>query len=106
MSTKSGRGNHESREEGEVEKSFAMFASIIGTWLPFSLIFLSTFLTSLYQGGNDPDRRLMSSQLHERQRTPGRRICSRGKTSIVAWSIRGLGFSQNPIATEGGPAHG
>jgi hypothetical protein len=32
-----------------VEKSFAMFASILGTWLPFSLIFLSTFLTGLYQ---------------------------------------------------------
>jgi hypothetical protein len=32
-----------------VEKSFAMFASILGTWIPFSLIFLSTFLTGLYR---------------------------------------------------------
>jgi len=31
-----------------VEKSFEMFASILGTWIPFSLIFLSTFLTGLY----------------------------------------------------------
>jgi hypothetical protein len=27
-----------------VEKSFAMFASILGTWIPFGLIFTSTFL--------------------------------------------------------------
>ncbi len=26
-----------------VEKSFAMFASILGTWIPFTLIFLSTY---------------------------------------------------------------
>ena len=26
-----------------VEKSFAMFASVLGTWIPFSLIFLSTY---------------------------------------------------------------
>ncbi len=31
-----------------VEKSFAMFASILGTWIPFTLIFLSTYLTGLY----------------------------------------------------------
>jgi hypothetical protein len=28
-----------------IEKSFAMFASILGTWIPFALIFLSTYLT-------------------------------------------------------------
>jgi hypothetical protein len=27
-----------------VEKSFAMFSSILGTWIPFGLIFLSTYL--------------------------------------------------------------
>ncbi len=27
-----------------VEKSFAMFASVLGTWIPFSLIFLSTYV--------------------------------------------------------------
>lgn len=32
-----------------VEKSFAMFASILGTWIPFALIFLSTYLTGLYR---------------------------------------------------------
>ncbi len=30
-----------------VEKSFAMFTSLLGTWIPFSLIFLSTCLTGL-----------------------------------------------------------
>ncbi len=32
-----------------VEKSFAMFSSVLGTWIPFSLIFLSTYLTGLRQ---------------------------------------------------------
>ena len=31
-----------------VEKSFEMFASILGTWIPFALIFLSTYLVGLY----------------------------------------------------------
>ncbi len=30
-----------------VEKSFAMFGSFIGTWLPFGLIFLATWLVGL-----------------------------------------------------------
>ena len=34
-----------------VEKSFVMFTSILGTWIPFALIFLSTFLTGSYLGG-------------------------------------------------------
>ncbi|MBM3129437.1 MAG: hypothetical protein FJ009_12525 [Chloroflexi bacterium] len=29
------------------EKSFEMFTSLIGTWVPFALIFLSTYLTGL-----------------------------------------------------------
>jgi hypothetical protein len=29
------------------EKSFAMFASPLGTWIPFALIFLATYLTSV-----------------------------------------------------------
>jgi len=33
------------------EKSFVMFSSILGTWIPFALIFLSTLLTGLYLGG-------------------------------------------------------
>jgi hypothetical protein len=28
-----------------IEKSFAMFRSILGTWLPFTLIFLATYFT-------------------------------------------------------------
>jgi hypothetical protein len=30
-----------------VEKSFAMFASILGTWIPFVLIFVSTYLVGV-----------------------------------------------------------
>ena len=30
-----------------IEKSFEMFASPIGTWIPFALIFLSTYLVGL-----------------------------------------------------------
>ena len=29
------------------EKSFAMFRSVLGTWIPFSLIFFATFFTGL-----------------------------------------------------------
>ena len=28
-----------------MEKSYAMFASLLGTWIPFGLIFLSTYVT-------------------------------------------------------------
>jgi predicted small secreted protein len=31
-----------------IEKSFAMFSSILGTWIPFALIFLSTYVAGLY----------------------------------------------------------
>ncbi len=31
-----------------IEKSFEMFASILGTWIPWALIFLSTFFTGRY----------------------------------------------------------
>lgn len=31
-----------------IEENFAMFTSILGTWIPFALIFLSTYLTGLY----------------------------------------------------------
>jgi len=30
-----------------VEKSLAMFTSLLGTWIPFALIFLSTYLVGL-----------------------------------------------------------
>jgi hypothetical protein len=32
-----------------IQRSLDMFASILGTWLPFALIFLSTLLTGLYE---------------------------------------------------------
>jgi hypothetical protein len=31
-----------------IEKSFAMFASLLGTWIPFALIFVATYLTGRY----------------------------------------------------------
>lgn len=31
-----------------IEKSFEMLTSILGTWIPFVLIFLSTYLVGLY----------------------------------------------------------
>lgn len=33
--------------------SFEMFSSVIGTWLPFALIFSATYLTGLYVKGRD-----------------------------------------------------
>lgn len=33
------------------EKSFAMFASLLGTWIPFALIFLATLLTGVLTTG-------------------------------------------------------
>lgn len=31
-----------------IEKSFEMFTNILGTWIPFALIFISAYLTGLY----------------------------------------------------------
>jgi hypothetical protein len=31
-----------------IERSYAMFATVLGTWLPFALIFVSTYLVGLY----------------------------------------------------------
>lgn len=31
-----------------IEKSFEMFTNILGTWIPFALIFVSAYLTGLY----------------------------------------------------------
>ena len=31
-----------------INKSLEMFASLLGTWIPFALIFTSTYLTGLY----------------------------------------------------------
>jgi hypothetical protein len=33
------------------ERSFAMFRSALGTWIPFALIFLATFFTGLLSDG-------------------------------------------------------
>ncbi len=40
------------------EKSFAMFTSLLGTWIPFGLIFLATYLVGrlTVQAGPDQDR--------------------------------------------------
>ncbi|HYM70644.1 MAG TPA: hypothetical protein VEZ44_13695 [bacterium] len=31
-----------------IEKSFEMFKSVLGTWIPFALIFASTYLCGVY----------------------------------------------------------
>jgi len=31
-----------------IEKDFEMFASLLGTWIPWTLIFASTYLTGIY----------------------------------------------------------
>ena len=31
-----------------INRSFEMFASLLGTWIPFALIFISTYLTGLF----------------------------------------------------------
>jgi hypothetical protein len=36
-----------------IEKSFEMFASVLGTWLPLFLIFVSTYLTGLFARGRN-----------------------------------------------------
>ncbi len=35
-----------------INRSFEMFASILGTWLPFALIFASTYLTGSFVTGS------------------------------------------------------
>jgi hypothetical protein len=38
-----------------LEKSYAMFTNVLGTWIPFGLIFLSTYITGLFcRGGTGP----------------------------------------------------
>jgi hypothetical protein len=38
------------------EKSFAMFASVLGTWIPFALIFIATLVTGLLTGRSTSSR--------------------------------------------------
>ena len=40
-----------------IEKSFAMFASVLGTWVPLSLIFVSTWVTGVVVSRAKPARR-------------------------------------------------
>ena len=35
-----------------INRSFAMFTSLLGTWIPFALIFTSTYLTGMLVGRN------------------------------------------------------
>jgi hypothetical protein len=35
-----------------IEKSFEMFGSVAGTWLPFGLIFVATYLTGVTMGAS------------------------------------------------------
>jgi hypothetical protein len=40
-----------------INQSFEMFASLLGTWIPWALIFLSTYLTGLIAETRYPRRR-------------------------------------------------
>jgi hypothetical protein len=33
-----------------INRNLEMFASLLGTWIPFALIFTSTFVTGVYMG--------------------------------------------------------
>lgn len=45
-----------------IERSFAMFRSIIGTWIPFALIFAATYLTGcVLQSPNKADAEQITS---------------------------------------------
>lgn len=37
-----------------INRSTAMFASVLGTWIPFALIFISTYLTGAYMTRRSP----------------------------------------------------
>ena len=49
-----------------IEKSFQMFASILGTWIPFALIFVATYLSGLYVRNH-----ACESQTHKEEDNPG-----------------------------------
>jgi len=36
------------------EKSYAMFSSVLGTWIPFALIFAATYLTGRFTSSKSP----------------------------------------------------
>jgi hypothetical protein len=38
-----------------IEKSYEMFTSLIGTWIPFGLMFLSTYFVGTYIVKRKPD---------------------------------------------------
>jgi hypothetical protein len=43
-----------------INKSLDMFGSVLGTWIPFVLIFTSTYLTGLYSLGRSKDEPVSS----------------------------------------------
>jgi hypothetical protein len=46
-----------------INRSLEMFASLLGTWIPFALLFVSTYLTGLYvKDKNFPNSRSLSDR--------------------------------------------
>jgi len=43
-----------------INKSLDMFASLLGTWIPFALIFTSTYLTGLYVVGSSKHKTVIA----------------------------------------------
>jgi hypothetical protein len=48
-----------------INRSFEMFTSLLGTWIPFALIFVSTWLTGLLSQ-NDPMTRKISNAANDK----------------------------------------
>ena len=44
-----------------INKNLSMFGSLIGTWIPFMLIFVSTFLTGMFVPKADPSSSRVST---------------------------------------------
>ena len=52
-----------------INQSLEMFASLLGTWIPFALIFTSTYLTGLYTV-RGPIHQTVARQQERRNRRP------------------------------------
>jgi hypothetical protein len=45
-----------------IEKSFQMFANLLGTWIPFALIFVATYLSGLYIRKRSPETQIRGEE--------------------------------------------
>ena len=64
-----------------VERSWDMFRSPIGTWIPFTLIFLASWGAALWVMGPGPGWRWHATREERRRALPGDALCPRPRTS-------------------------